>query len=111
MYIYQVGHSDGTQLATGYTSVSIAFATFIGILAFQLANVTGVTQYFKRMCAANGKIEVQSDSDSLPDRVINPGEYEPVPQTAQEHTAAEPTGSNDEEPVRQISVYTYSSLN
>ena len=63
------------------------------------------------MCAANGEIEVQSDSDSLPDRVINPEEYEPVPQTAHEHTAAEPTGSNDEEPARQISVYTYSSLN
>ena len=29
----------GNQLAVGYTSVSIAFATFIGILVFQLATV------------------------------------------------------------------------
>ena len=39
-----VNHSGGNQLAVGYTSVSIALATFIGILVFQLANVTGITQ-------------------------------------------------------------------
>ena len=120
MFTYYFSHSEGAQLAVGYTSVSIAFATFIGILAFQLANVTGATQYLKRKCAAlktcmtqigDGEIEVESDTGSLPDRVIKPGEYEPVPQTAQGNTSAEPTGSDDEEPRRQISVYTYSSLN
>ena len=119
MYIYHVGGSEGAQFAVGYSSVSIALATFIGILVFQLAKVTGVAQYLKTKCTwglnthiiptRNG--ETESDTDSLPDRLINPGEYEPVPQTAQEHTAAELTGSNDEEPRRQIFAYTHSSLN
>ena len=118
MFTYYVSHSEA-QIAVGYTSVSIALATFIGILGFQLANVTGIIQYLKTKCAAlkthiiqirDGETETECDTDSLPDRVINPGEYEPVPQTAQEHTAAEATGSDDEEPRRQISVYTYSSL-
>ena len=69
--------SQGNQLAVGYTSVSIALATFIGILGFQLANVIGVSQYLKRKCTTrNG--ETECDTDSLPHRVINPGEYNPV---------------------------------
>ena len=40
---YYVDHSQENQLAVGYTSVSIALGTFIGILVFQLANVTGIT--------------------------------------------------------------------
>ena len=60
---------------------------------------------------SDGEIEVESDTNSLPHRVLNPGEYEPVPQTAQGKTSAEPTGSDDEEPRKRISVYTYSSLN
>ena len=52
LYTYHVCHSEEDQLAVGYTSVPIAFATFIGILTFQLASVTGITQYLKRKCAA-----------------------------------------------------------
>ena len=123
LYTYHVCHSEEDQLAVGYTSVSVAFATFIGILTFQLANVTGITQYIKRKCAAlkrcklpNGEREIDSDNDSLPDRLVNPVEYEPMPQTAQEPTAAdhELTETNDsvsEASRRLISVYTYSSLN
>ena len=117
---FYVNDSQGSQLTVGHTSVSIAFATFIGILVFQLANVTGIVQYLKRKRGAlktciiqirDGKTELESDTDSLPHRLINPGEYEAVPQTAQENTAAEETGSDDEEPRKRISVYTYSSLN
>ena len=113
-----VNDSQGSQLAVGYTSVSIAFATFVGIFVFQLANVTGIAQYLKRKCTVfkiciiqirDGEREMESDTDSLPDRLINPGEYEPVLQTTQENTAAEATGSDDEEPRKRISVYTYSS--
>ena len=107
----------GNQLIAAYvwtTSVSIAFATFIGILTFQLAKVTGIVRYLKK-CAAlrkciirDGEREMESDTDSLPDRLINPGEYETVPQIAHEHTvAAEPKGSNGESN-RLIPVYTYS---
>ena len=103
MYTYRVSRQDGTQLAVGYISVSIALAIFITILAFQLGNVTGITQYFNTKCTAlkrciisigDEEVEIESDTDSLPDRLINAIQYEPVPQTAQEHTAAEPTGSN-----------------
>ena len=91
-----INHSED-QLAVVYTSVSIAFATFVGILTFQLAKVTGVVQYLKK-CAALKKCiirrEMESDTESLPDRLINVLDYEPVPQITQEHTAAKPTGSD-----------------
>ena len=51
-----VHHSGGNQLAVGYTSVSVALVTFIGIFVFQLANVTGITQYLKRKCTAIGNL-------------------------------------------------------
>ena len=77
-------------------SVSIAFATFIGILAFQLANVTGITQYLKRKCTAlkvaiknQAQAEPQSFTSSLPDRLINPEEYE-LPEPATAEPAQEP---------------------
>ena len=45
-----VNYSGGNQLAVGYTSVTIALVTFIGILVFQLADVTGImiTQCLKK---------------------------------------------------------------
>ena len=115
-----INHSKGDELPVVYTSVSIAFATFIGILVFQLAKVTGIVRYLKK-CAAlkrciirDGEREMESDTDSLPDRLINILEYEPVCQTTQEHTvAAEHTGYNrsfNEEPKRLVPAYTYSSL-
>ena len=56
----------------------------------------------------DGEVEIDSDTDSLPDRLMNPGEYEPLSQTA-----AVPTGgNNDELNVRKlIHAYTYSSIN
>ena len=42
---FYVKHTGGNQLAVGTTSVSISFATFTMILAFQLLNVTGIIQY------------------------------------------------------------------
>ena len=117
MYTNQVRLSEGSQVAVGYTSVSIALATFIGILVLQLSNVTGVARYLKRKCTSlkgcvipirDGEIETDSDTDSLPDQLINAGEYEPISQTA-----AEPTGgNNDKGNVRMlIPAYTYSSIN
>ena len=83
---YCVDLFRGNQLIVEYTctiSVSIALATFIGILAFQLASVSGITQYLKRKCAAvairsrKANVYVEPlDNDSLPDRLINPEEYE-----------------------------------
>ena len=63
-----------------------------------------------------GEREIESDNDSLSDRLVNTARYEQVPQTTQECTNAdyELTENNDsvsEAPRRLISVYTYSSLN
>ena len=85
---YCVNLFRGNQLIVEYTctiSVSIALATFIGILAFQLASVSGITQHLKRKSAAvtirsrKADVHVEPlDNDSLPDRLINPEEYERV---------------------------------
>ena len=78
------------HLAVGYASVSIAFATFVGIIIFHITNVTGITRYLKRKCVAVANInehqdEVEPvDNDTLPDRLLNPGEYEPIPNATAE---------------------------
>ena len=59
-------------------------------------------------------VVAESDTGSLPDRLINPGEYEPVLLTRKEHSTAEPTEDKepvDEDPRRLIPVYTYGSIN
>ena len=93
-----VNHSGGSQLAVGYTSVSIALATFFGILAFQLADVTGIIQYLKRKCTTlkvairnlqKAEAEPRSPTGSLPDRLNNPEEYELSCHPPQEHDTAE----------------------
>ena len=111
---YCVNLFRGNQLILGYTwtiSVSIAFATFIGILVFQLANVTG--KYLKRKYAAlkvatinrnKAKAEPRSPTDSLPDRLLNPDNYEPLLYIPQGH--AKPTeGANEAQ--RRPLMYTY----
>ena len=120
MYIYHVSPSERNQLAVGYTSVSIAFATFIVILVFQLVKVTGIAQYLKMKCAAatmarDGEVEEEpQDIGSLPDRLVNPGEYEPQFFTPNGHTAAEPTEEKEMLNGSQrmlIPAYTYGSIN
>ena len=111
---YHVKLSHGNQLVVGHTSVSIAFATFIGIVAFQLANVTGITQYLKRKCKAIRNQEPKSPTDSLPDRLINAEEYELDLHTPQEHASAELTGEEEKVDGAQGSltpVYTCDSTN
>ena len=110
----------GNQLIVEYTctiSVSIALATFIGILAFHLASVSGITQYLKKKCAAvairsrKADVHVEPlDNDSLPDRLINLEKYEPLSYTPQRHAFAEPIEGANEVQRRLITpVYTYGS--
>ena len=113
-----VSCSGGNQLAVGYTSVSIALATFIGIFMVQLANVTGITQYFKQNCTAlkvaimiRNKAELRSPTDSLPDRLIHPEEYEQPFHTPRQHATAETTEGANEAQKRLIPAYTYGSIN
>ena len=86
------------QLQVGYTSVSIALATFFSILAFWLADVTGIAQYLKRKCTTlkvaiqnlqKAEAEPRSPTGSLPDRLNNPEEYELSCHPPQEHATAE----------------------
>ena len=59
------------------------------------------------------EVESESDIDSLPDRLINPNQYELLPHTAQEHPVANHAGNNEavnEEPRRVITVDTYRSM-
>ena len=61
---------------------------------------------------AKADVEAESDTGSLPDRLINPGEYEPMLTTTEEHTNAELTENKEpvnEEP-RLTPVYTYGSI-
>ena len=113
---YHVQLSGGNQDAVGYTSVSIAYATFIGILAFQLANVAGITQYLIRKCTIvpirnQLETEVESlDNGSQPDPLINPAEYEPPFKTTQEHTITKPTEGVNETQRRLMYLYTYDTV-
>ena len=88
-------------------------------ICHKLAKKIGITQCLKRMyktcmktarppSEAEAEAEAESDTGSLPDRLINPGEYEPVLPTREEHSTAEPVG---EEPRRLTPVYTYGSIN
>ena len=115
MYIYHVSPSERDQLAIGYTSVSIAFATFIAILLFQVVKVTGIAHYLKMKCAAarvvHDEVEVEpQDIDSLPDRLVNPEEYEQQFYSPRGHTAAEPTENVNEAQRMLIPAYTYGSI-
>ena len=63
---------------------------------------------------AEADVETESDTGSLPDRLINPGEYEPLLPTTEEHTAAELMEDKEpvnKEPRRLTPVYTYGSIN
>ena len=112
---YHVKFSQRNQLAVGYTSVSLALATFIGILVFQLANAFGITRYLKMKYTAlteairnQAEADVTSPPGSLPDRLINPEEYEPPHSTPHGHITSEPT----EGPQKRLTpVYTYGSIN
>jgi len=86
-----------------------------------MCRTQAISTYLKRHITANrhssqAEAEVESEygTDSLPDRLINPKDYNPLSHTVQEHRVAEPTESQEvvnEEPRRLIPVYTYGSVN
>ena len=112
---FYVKFSQRSQLAVGYTSVSIAFATFVGVNVFQLANALGIIRYLKRRCTAlteairnQAETDITSPPGYLPDRLINPEEYEPPHSTPHGHITSETTEGAQR---RLIPVYTYGSIN
>ena len=93
----------------------------------KLAKKLGITEFLKRKgrflyrCvlatryARQYEADVETDSvtNSLPDRLVNPGEYEPVQSTTEEHTDYKGTINNDlvnKEPNIMNPVYTYGSI-
>ena len=98
-------------------------------ICHKLAKKAGITQCLKRkyiplkrccvqatrhVCQAEAYVEAESDAGSLPDRLINPEEYEPPLPTIDEHTTADPTEDKElvnEDPRRLTPVYTYGTIN
>ena len=88
-------------------------------ICHRLAKKAGITKCLKRkyrvikrcvLAQTEGDVEAESDTGSLPDRLINPEEYEPVLPTT-EHTDAESTESEEPDPRWLTPVYTYGSIN
>ena len=93
-------------------------------ICYLLATKAGNTQCLRRKyktlksCVWTSKHESQAEAGveadgTLPDWLIDPEEYEPVPSATIEHTATEPTESKEqvnEDPRRLIPAYTYGSI-
>ena len=93
---------------------------------YMLAKKVGIAQYlqvkYETLTAcmqmkghtdeAEADMEAMLDTGSLPDRLINPGEYEPVLLTTEEHTTTEiEEDAVHDNPRRLTPVYTYGSFN
>ena len=106
----------------------IPHMVLIFYICHKFAKKIGITQCLKRIyktlkrsvqatrhtSEVEEDVEAESDTGSLPDRLINPGEYEPLLPTTEEYTTAELTEDKEqvnEELRRLIPVYTYGSIN
>ena len=108
--------------------LSVPHMALIFYICYMLAKKVGIAQYLQvkyetlRACVqmkghtdeAEADVETTLDTDSLPDRLVNPGEYGPLLPTTEEHTAAEIEENEDavhDNPRRLTPVYTYGSFN
>ena len=111
-------------LGTGLV-LCIPHVVLVLYICYMLATKAGITLCLQRKCkilkrclqATRHESQAETDVEAdglLPDRLINPGEYESVLPTTEEHTAAEPTGESKEEvneDQRKLTpVYTYGSI-
>ena len=92
-------------------------------LCYKFAKKTGITQCLKtkygdlkRCVSANRHtVQVQADreaefnTESLPDRITNPGEYDPMLPVAVEHSVAGPNEDKESGARRLCPAYTYGS--
>ena len=74
-------------------------------------NLKKCVQVTRHTSKAEADVEAESDTSSLPDRLINPERYKPVIPTTEKHTAAELTEDKEQENEKLIPVYTYGSIN
>ena len=112
----------GSTLLLGVPHMVLIF-----YICYVLAEKAGITRYVIKKYKTlkdyvlptkhtrEADVEAGSDTDSLPDRLINPADYEPVLCIREEQTSdAQTTESKDqvsEEPRRLTPVYTYGSIN
>ena len=104
----------------------IPHMVLIFYICHKLAKKSGIIQCLKRKydnlrgctrCTNQAETDVEAGTGSLPDRLINPGDYEPVLiPTTEENIVAEPMRTESNEPVseearRLTPVYTYGSIN
>ena len=121
-----ITHAPGPVLSLlllGVPHVALVF-----YICYKLAEKTGITMWLKSKCKdlkehilsarqmsqANANEQSPSDIESLPDRLINPEEYEPLLPNTNKHTDGESTDSKVsiiDTPRRLTPVYTYGSLN
>ena len=71
---YYVNHSGGNQLAVGYTSVSIAFATFIGILCYHIFQQVRHTKLWKKVPKLNLKFNKLNTKQVVNNPINDPAE-------------------------------------
>ena len=104
--------------------LSVPHMALIFYICYMLAKKAGVIQCLERKYKSlkacvqatrhiSQAEDAESDTNSLPDRVINPGEYEQLLPTTKEHTAAESTENRiptNGEPRCLTPVYTYGSI-
>ena len=102
--------------------LGVPHMVLIMYICYVLAKKAGITQYLKRKCehlkgcvqatrhTSQAEADVEADTDSLPDRLINPEMYEPVLPTTEEHETTESNEQASEDPKRLNPVYTYGSI-
>ena len=114
---YHIAPSDFTYyIMATILLLGLPHMVLIFYVCYLLAKKAGITQCLKekfRRYMQIIRLTAEPDHDSLPDRLINPGEYEPVLPTTDEHTAVEHTDNKEpdnEDPRRLSPVYTYGSI-
>jgi len=94
-------------------------------LGYKLAKIFGITHHLKRRCIdlkswvvevgynfqAQADREAEFNTESLPDRMINPGEYDPMLPVVVEHSVAEPNEDKESGATRLFPVHNYESIN
>ena len=100
----------------------VPHVVLIFYICYVVATKAGITHCMKRKytklkeCVQAERHTGQAEAciDFLPDRIINPGEYQLAQSATEEHTAPEPMKNQEpvsQEPRRLTPVYTYGSIN
>ena len=125
--IYPGTRTSTYSVAAILVLLGVPHMVLIFYICYVLAKKVGITQCLKRKCNSlkrcvlairctsqvEADVENDSDIDSLPDRLVNPGAYIPLLHTG-ENVAAKPTESKQqviEDPQRLSLVYSYGTIN